>query len=93
MGASLQVHTSLKEKESFRYANVRKASYRGTKTMRNIILTINIMSVFKFCVIWGIFLTWFADALLFDMMIKTDYKDGVNTVQDLIDRGMSLGII
>ena len=49
-------------------------------------------SVFKFCVIWGIFLTWFADSLLFDMMIKTAYKDGVDTVQDLIDRDMTLGI-
>ena len=29
MGSSLQVHTSLKEKESFSYANVKKASYRG----------------------------------------------------------------
>ena len=30
MGASLQVHTTLKERESFSYANVRKASYRGS---------------------------------------------------------------
>ena len=27
----------------------------------------------------------------FEMLIKTEYKDGVNTVQDLIDRDMSLG--
>ena len=51
------------------------------------------LSVFKFCVIGGIFLTWFADALLFDMMIKTSYRDGVNTHQDLIDRGMFIGEI
>ena len=49
------------------------------------------ISVFKFCVIWGIFLTWFADALLFDMMLKTEYRDGVDTIQDLIDRDMTLG--
>ena len=49
------------------------------------------MSVFKFCVIWGIFLTWFADALLFDMMIKTEYKEPVNTIQDLFDRDMEFG--
>ena len=49
--------------------------------------------MFKFCVIGGIFLTWFADALLFDMMIKTSYRDGVNTHQDLIDRGMFIGEI
>ena len=33
MGASLQVYTSLKEKEDFSYANVRKASYQGSKIM------------------------------------------------------------
>ena len=55
-----------------------------------IILIINIISVFKFCVIWGIFLTWFANSLLFDMMIKTSYRDGVNTLQQLIDRDMIL---
>ena len=53
----------------------------------------NFFSVFKFCVIGGIFLTWFADALLFDMMIRTEYKDGVNTIQNLIDRGMLIGKI
>ena len=41
--------------------------------------------------IWGIFLTWFADALLFDMMINTSYEDGVNSLQDFIDRDMYLG--
>ena len=94
MGASQQVYTSLEQKESFSYANVRKASYRGCIPIINIliILTFNMIPVFKFCVIWGIFLTWFADALLFDMMIKTSYKDGVNTIQDLIDRDMILGI-
>ena len=51
------------------------------------------ISVFKFCVIWGIFLSLFADSLLFDMMIKTVYKDGVNTIQDLIDKDMLLGNI
>ena len=49
--------------------------------------------VFKFCVIWGIFLTWFADALLFDNLIKTAYEDGVDTHQDLLDRDMTLGSI
>ena len=43
--------------------------------------------------IWGIFLTWFADSLLFDMMIKTSYRDGVNTLQDFLDRNMFLGHI
>ena len=33
MGASQQVYTSLKQKKSFSYANVRKASYRGSKTI------------------------------------------------------------
>ena len=49
------------------------------------------MSVFKFCVIWGIFLTWFAEALLFDMMISTDYEEPVDSVEDLIERDMTLG--
>ena len=55
-------------------------------------LTINIMSVFKFWTIGGIFLLMFSDALLFDMMLKTAYEDGVDTIQDLIDKDMSLGI-
>ena len=56
------------------------------------VLTINmIISVFKFCVIWGVWLALFADALLFDHMLKTGYEDGVDTIQDLIDRDMSLG--
>ena len=46
MGSSLQVYTTLEEKEGFSYANVRKASYRGSKTIINIenILIINIIS-------------------------------------------------
>ena len=95
MGGSHEVYTSLEQRREFSYANVRKATYRGSERVINIpiIFIINILSVFKFCVIWGIFLTWFADALLFDMMIKTSYKDGVNTIQDLIDRDMTLSNI
>ena len=55
-------------------------------------LTINMISVFKFCVIGGVFLHMFADSMLFDMMLKTAHQDGVDTPQDLIDRDMSLGI-
>ena len=93
MGGSHEVYTSLeKEKNKFSYWQVRKATYRGSDPILNfpIILIINMISVFKFCVIWGIFLTWFADSLLFDMMIKTSYRDGVNTLQHLIDRNMIL---
>ena len=50
------------------------------------------VSVFKFCVIGGIFLYMFADAVLFDMMLNTAFEDGIDTIQDLIDRDMSLGI-
>ena len=56
------------------------------------ILIFNVISVFKFCVIGGIFLQMFADSLLFDMMLKTAFQDGVDTPEDLIDRDMSLGI-
>ena len=35
----------------------------------------------------------FADSMLFDMMLKTAYQDGVDIPQDLIDRDMTLGII
>ena len=92
MGGSHEVYTSLEQRREFSYANVRKATYRGSERVINspIILIINILSVFKFCVIWGIFLTWFTDALLFTMMIKTSYKDGVNSHQDLIDKDMTL---
>ena len=48
------------------------------------------ISVFKFWGIGGIFLHMFADSILFDMMLKTAYQDGVDTYQDLIDRDMSL---
>ena len=47
--------------------------------------------MFKFCVIYGICLSLFVDAILFDMMLKTAFGDGVDTIQDLIDRDMSLG--
>ena len=50
------------------------------------------ISVFKFCVIGGVFLLWFADSMLFSMMVKTTFEDGVDTHQDLVDRDMSLGI-
>ena len=50
------------------------------------------ISVFKFWTIGGIFLHMFADSMLFDMMLKTAYQDGVDTPKDLIDRDMSLGI-
>ena len=52
-----------------------------------------ISSVFKFWVYGGVCLHQFADSLLFDMVLKTAYEDGVDTHQDLIDRDMSLGII
>ena len=57
------------------------------------VLTINMISVFKFWTIGGVFLHMFADSMLFDMMLKTAYQDGVDIPQDLIDRDMSLGII
>ena len=54
-------------------------------------LTTNMISVFKFCVIWGIFLTWFADALLFDTMMTTSFEEPVDSIDDLIERDMTLG--
>ena len=47
--------------------------------------------MFKFCVIGGIFLTWFADAVLFGIMVKTEFQEPVENSQDLVDRDMSLG--
>ena len=61
-----------------------------TITITPNITTINIISVFKFCVIWGIFLTWFAGALIFDMMISTAFEEPVNSIDDLIERDMTL---
>ena len=57
-----------------------------------IIVTIHMISVFKFWTIGGIFLYMFSDALLFDMMLNTAYEDGVDNIEDLIDRDMSLGM-
>ena len=90
-GCSQQVYTSLIEKERFSYANVRKATYRGIQEKLNISnLIINII-VFKFCVIGGIFLFWFFDALFFEMLIKEEFGEGVDSIGDLIERDMSLG--
>ena len=50
------------------------------------------ISVFKFCVIYGICLSLFVDAVLFDHMLRTAFEDGVDTHEDLIARDMSLGI-
>ena len=35
----------------------------------------------------------FSDALLFDMMLNTAFKDGVEDRKDLIEEEMRLGII
>ena len=43
--------------------------------------------------IGGIFLNWFVDSMLFSMMIRTSFNEPVKTVQDLVDREMSLGDI
>ena len=58
----------------------------------SIILTLNMISVFKFWTIGGIFLYMFSDALLFDMVLNTAFQDGIDSIQDLNVRDMSLGI-
>ena len=96
MGGHYEVYTSLEQRRGFTFANVRKASYTGIVSDNDKysnILTINMISVFKFWTIGGVFLHMFADSKLFDMMLKTAYQDGVDTPQDLIDRDMTLGII
>ena len=55
------------------------------------VLTVNMILVFKLCIMWGVWMALFADALLFDHMLKSGYEDGIDTIQDLIDRDMSLG--
>ena len=96
MGGSTEVFTSQDEYEQFNYANVRKATYRGIKNYLKINYYFNYsfnqhyISVFKFCVIWGIFLTWFAEALLFDMMVSTDFEEPIDSIDDLIERDMTL---
>ena len=57
-----------------------------------IFLTLNMILLFKFWTIGGIFLYMFSDALLFDMMLNTAFQDGIDTIQDLVDRDMSLGM-
>ena len=93
MGGSTEVFTSQDEDqpEQFNYANVRKAAYRGSRTVILSDSETIILSVFKFCVIWGIFLTWFADSLLFDMMIKTEFGDPITSMEELKDRSLTLG--
>ena len=92
MGGTQEAHTSLEVRRRFSYANVRKATYRGIKTFFMYILTITMISVFKFCVIGGIFLIWFADSVLFTMMIRTEFQKPIDTHQDLLDSEMSMGI-
>ena len=91
------MYTSLEHREEFGYANVRKATYRGSMNDNDRYSICSDhqhnISVFKFCIIWGVWLALFADALLFDHMLKTGYEDGVDTIQDLVDRDMTLGRI
>ena len=49
--------------------------------------------MFKFSVIGGVFLTWFADSVLFTIMVKTEFQDGIETPQELMDRDMALSTI
>ena len=56
-----------------------------------IILTLNMISVFKFWTIGGIFLYMFSQSLLFDMMLNTAFQDGIDNIQELIDKDMYLG--
>ena len=56
-----------------------------------IFLTLNMILVFKFWTIGGIFLYMFSDALLFDMMLNTAFEDGIDTIEDLIDMDIRLG--
>ena len=41
--------------------------------------------------IGGIFLFWFFDALFFTMFIKEEFGEGVDSIDDLIERDMALG--
>ena len=97
MDGTSEVYTSWERRREFGYANVRKATYRGSMIDndydRYLICSDHQhdLSVFKFCIIWGVWLALFADALLFDHMLKSGYEDGVDTIQDMIDRDMSLG--
>ena len=95
MGGYYEVYTSLEERSEFTYANLRKASYTGSVRRRKCSHNSayqHYVSVFKFWTIGGIFLYMFSDALLFDMMLNTAFQDGIDTIQDLIDKDMSLGI-
>ena len=93
MGGYYEVYTSLEERRGFTYANVRKASYTGSVNDAYFSDSHHDISVFKVWTIGGIFLHMFSDALLFDMVLNTAYKDGVDSLQDLINRDMRLGII
>ena len=92
LGGNTEVYTDREDRKYFNYANVRKAAHRSNKEMI-FINYINNVLVFKFSVIWGIFLFYFFDAMFFTMLIKEEYLEGVNTPEDLIDRDMSLGYI
>ena len=93
MGGYYEVYTSMFEQRGFTYANVRKASYTGSVNDAYFSDSHHDISVFKVWTIGGIFLHMFSDALLFDMVLNTAYKDGVDSLQDLINRDMRLGII
>ena len=51
----------------------------------------NMISVYKFCVIYGICLCLMAESLIFDMMLNTAFEDGIDTIEDLIDMDIRLG--
>ena len=47
MGGHYEVYTSLEQRRMFTYANVRKASYTGSKTMINISIIVSIRMIFQ----------------------------------------------
>ena len=95
MGGYYEVYTSLEERTMSTYPIIRKASYTGSVRRRkrsHYFASKPDLLVFKFWTIGGIFLYMFSDALLFDMMLNTAFQDGIDTIQDLIDKDMSLGM-
>ena len=96
LGGNTEVYTDQEDRKYFNYANVRKAAHRSNQEsfiISVIKIHLNNILVFKFSVIWGIFLFYFFDAMFFTMLIKEEYLEPVKTHQDLIDRDMSLGYI
>ena len=84
---------SEKQRKHNNYLKIRKTAKRGLKiTFGEIFLKIllKLNSVFLLWCLGGGFLQWFFEALFFTMLLKPEFDPPVKSIQDFMDRNMTL---